>query len=67
MVRYHEDDSHNTPSEVTFSLPAGWQVTGMRITDSNGMDRKAEASASIVMESNALALIEIEPTNNNQQ
>ena len=67
ISRYHEDDSHNTSREVTLSLPAGWQVTGMRITDSKGMDRKAEASESIVLESNALALIEIDPINNNHQ
>ena len=59
VVRYHEDDSHNTPREVSLSLPDGWQVTGLRITDSQDQDRKSAPSVSIVMESNSIALVEI--------
>jgi len=59
IVRYHHQDEESAPREVTLSLPAGWQVTGIRITDSQGMDRTLESGAPLVMESNALALIEI--------
>ena len=60
VVRYHEDDSHNTPREVTLSLPDGWKVTGIRLTDSQGMDRRPEVADTVTLESNAFALFEIE-------
>ncbi|MCR5243456.1 MAG: hypothetical protein K6C37_01795, partial [Bacteroidales bacterium] len=60
IVRYHEDDSHNTPQEVKIGLPAGWQVVGLRVTDSLGSDRQVKSSDTITLESNALALVEIE-------
>ena len=60
VVRYHEDDSHNTHREVTLSLPDGWQVTGIRLTDSQGMDRRPEATDTVTLESNAFALFEVE-------
>ena len=59
VARYHEDDSHDTPREIKLDLPDGWRVTGLRITDSKGMDRKAEPSTVYSMESNSVSLIEI--------
>ena len=59
VARYHVDDNHDTPREIALSLPAGWQVGGLRITDSTGMDRRLPASGEFVMESNSLALLEI--------
>ena len=41
-------------------VPSGWRITGIRITDSQGMDRTAEPAGAIVLESNAIALIEME-------
>ena len=58
LVRYHEDDAYDQPCEVALSLPAGWIVRGIRLIDSRGMDRPAEGAA-LVMESNAVALLEI--------
>lgn len=60
VVRYHEDDNHNTPRIVTLNLPSGWKVIGLRVTDSQGSDRRIPASNSVTLESNALALIEME-------
>ena len=60
VVRYHEDDNHNTPRDMSISIPGGWQITGIRLSDSRGMDRTIEANSSIMMESNAFALIELE-------
>ena len=60
ISRYHEDDSHNTPREVSFSVPEGYAVTGIRLTDSQGSDRRIEPCGLLTLESNALALIEIE-------
>ena len=59
LVRYHEDDAYDQPCEVTLSLPDGWTVCRIRLTDSQGMDRPAEGTT-LLMESNALALLEIE-------
>ncbi|MBQ1647015.1 MAG: hypothetical protein II047_00870, partial [Bacteroidales bacterium] len=59
VARYHEDDSHDTPREIKLDLPDGWRVTGLRITDSKGMDRKADPSTVYTMESNSVTLIEI--------
>ena len=44
---------------MTLSLPDGWTVCRIRLTDSQGMDRPAEGTT-LLMESNALALLEIE-------
>ncbi|MCR5518745.1 MAG: hypothetical protein K6F21_00275 [Bacteroidales bacterium] len=60
VVRYHEDDNHNTPRDISISIPDGWQISCIRLTDSHGMDRTVEAKSSIMMESNAFALIELE-------
>ena len=62
VVRYHEDDNHNTPRDIIISIPDGWQITGIRLTDSQGMDRREDASGTLTLESNAFALIEIEQT-----
>jgi hypothetical protein len=62
VVRYHEDDNHNTPLDINISIPDGWQITGIRLTDSQGMDRREDASGTLTLESNAFALIEIEQT-----
>ena len=59
IARYHEDDNYDTPRDVTVALPDGWKVKHLRITDSTGMDRKAEAVATLTLESNAIALMEI--------
>ena len=60
VARYHEDDNHNTPRETGISLPDGYAVKGIRLTDSQGQDRRIEPCTLITLESNALALIEIE-------
>ena len=60
MSRYHDDDNHNSLRKIKFDLPAGWKVTGVRITDSRGMDRREKASCKITLESNAIACIELE-------
>ena len=62
VVRYHEDDNHNTPRDIQISIPDGWQITGIRLTDSQGMDKSLDASGTLTLESNAFALIEIEQT-----
>ncbi len=59
ISRYHEDDAHNTPREVTVSLPEGWNVTSARITDSEGQDRRPDPSTTYTMESNSILLLEI--------
>ena len=60
VARYHVDDNHNTPRNVTVSLPDGWKVTGLRITDGEGQDRSAVPATTVSMASNAIALFEIE-------
>ena len=60
VSRYHEDDSHNTPREITINLPEGYEVKSIRLTDSQGMDCRPETSSAITLESNAIALFEIE-------
>ena len=60
VSRYHEDDAHNTPREVSVTLPDGWSVVSARITDSAGQDHKAGPAATYTMESNAVILFEIE-------
>ena len=59
ISRYHEDDSHNTPRDITIQLPTGYEVSAIRLTDSLGMDRTPDASNVITLESNAVALLEI--------
>lgn len=60
VVRYHEDDAQNTPCEVRLHLPEGWRVTGVRMTDGEGMDRRSGATGVFSLEANAMALVEIE-------
>ncbi|MBP5637215.1 MAG: hypothetical protein J6X25_06860 [Bacteroidales bacterium] len=60
VARYHVDDNYNTPRDVTVSLPDGWKVTGLRITDGEGQDRSAVPATTVSMASNANALFEIE-------
>ena len=60
VVRYHEDDSQNEPCEVSLHLPDGWRITGVRMTDSQGMDRRPGVADAYTMESNSIALFEIE-------
>ena len=64
IARYHVDDNHDTPREITLGLPAGWQVTGLRVTDSLGDDRRPAPAATLTMESNAIALFELENNTN---
>ena len=59
IVNYHKDDSYDTPCELTLSLPSGWHVSEIRLTDSQGMDRRPEPASSITLEANAIALVEI--------
>ncbi|MBR6053869.1 MAG: hypothetical protein IKP46_00865, partial [Bacteroidales bacterium] len=59
ISRYHEDDAHNTPRDVTVSLPEGWSVTSARITDSEGQDRRQGPALTYTMESNSVILLEI--------
>ncbi len=60
VSRYHEDDAHDTPREVSVALPDGWSVVSARITDSEGQDRKADPAVTYTMESNSVILFEIE-------
>ena len=60
VSRYHDDDNHNTSRSIKLNLPAGWKVTDIRITDSQGMDRREKASFNITLESNAIACVELE-------
>ena len=62
VTRYHEDDSITAPLKISIDLPAGWQVTGIRLTDSEGLDRTVAPCSSLTMESNAIALLEISRT-----
>jgi hypothetical protein len=62
VARYHDDDNHNTSREITLGLPAGWQPTGLRVTDSLGDDRRPAPAATLSMESNSVALFELEKT-----
>ena len=58
VARYHDDDAHNSSREVSLNAPEGWQVTGIRLTDSQGMDRALDPTDKLTLESNAIALIE---------
>ncbi|MCR5561153.1 MAG: hypothetical protein K6F58_04975 [Bacteroidales bacterium] len=60
VARYHEDDNHKTPREITINIPAGWHISGIRLTDGTGMDLRPGVSDTLTLESNALALIEME-------
>lgn len=60
VSRYHNDDSHNTPRDVSVKLPKCWKVTSARITDSAGQDRKLDPAAKYTMASNSIILLEIE-------
>ena len=60
VVHYHHDDSYNTPREIKLSLPDGWRLVGVRVTDSQGMDRRPDVTGVLTLESNAIALFEIE-------
>ena len=60
ISRYHEDDSISTSCDITIQVPNGYEVSVIRLTDSLGMDRRPAASNVIMLESNAVALIEIE-------
>ena len=60
LVNYHDDDSFNTPCKVRLDLPAGWKVSGLRITDSQGMNREEKPSAKLTLEANAVVCVEIE-------
>ena len=64
IVRYHNDDKVTSTREVTLGIPDGWKVSSISITDGSEMNRRPEPSTSIVLESNAMALVEMEQTNN---
>lgn len=62
VVRYyHKDDSQNEPCEVSLKLPDGWRITGVRMTDSQGMDRRPAVAGAYTLESSSIALFEIQP------
>ena len=56
---YHKDDLPIEPLTLGLSLPAGWKVTGIRLTDSEGLDRKIAPSDSLTLEFWSFALLEI--------
>ena len=58
VVNYHKDDSYTASCDLTLNLPQGWQVSAVRLTDPQGMDRRPEASGTITLAPNAIALIE---------
>ena len=62
LTRYNEDDSVKDLKEVTVSVPQGYRLASVRLTDSQKeLDRKLEITGDIftlVLESNAVALIE---------
>lgn len=60
VARYHDDDNYNSSRDIKIDIPDGWKVSGVRLTDSQGMDRRMDASATLTLESNALALIELD-------
>ena len=60
VVNYHRDDSYTDSREIRLQLPEGWQVTGIRLTDSRGMDSRPAPAGTFTLEANAFALIEIE-------
>ena len=60
VVNYHRDDTYNTPCDVTLSLPDGWHVTSVRMTDSRGMDLRPAVTDAFTLEANSMALFEIE-------
>ena len=60
VANYHKDDSYITPLDLKLSIPDGWRVTGIRMTDNQGMDRCPDVTEVITLESNAIALFEIE-------
>jgi hypothetical protein len=62
LTRYNEDDSVKDLKEVTVSVPQGYRLASVRLTDSQKeLDRKLEITGDIftlILESNAVALIE---------
>ena len=60
VVNYHKDDSYTASCEVTLQLPEGRRVSGIRLTDSRGMDRRPGVTDVISLEANSIALLEIE-------
>jgi hypothetical protein len=60
VVNYHKDDSYTETCEIKLNLPDGWRVTGVRMTDSQGMDSRPDVSSVFSLEANAVALVEIE-------
>ncbi len=60
VVNYHKDDSYDTPCDITLNLPDGWLVTGIRLTDSQGMDRRPDVTDVLTLEANAVVLFEME-------
>ena len=64
VARYHKDDDPVAPCELGIDLPAGWQVSLVRMTDSKGLDRKLSSGSTLTLESNAIALVEISMSTN---
>ena len=60
VVHYYHDDSYDTPREIRLNLPEGWRVASIRLTDSQGMDRRINATDVFTLEANSMALVEIE-------
>ena len=62
LTRYNEDDSVKYLKEVTVSVPQGYRLASVRLTDSQKeLDRKLEITGdtfTLILESNAVALIE---------
>jgi hypothetical protein len=62
LTRYNEDDSVKDLKEVTVSVPQGYRLASVRLTDSQKeLDRKLEITGdtfTLILESNAVALIE---------
>ena len=59
ITRYYKDDDPVEPSEVSVSIPSGWQVTGIRITDSKGLDCQFSPCNTMTLESNSVVLVEM--------
>ena len=62
LTRYNEDDSVKDLKEVTVSVPQGYRLASVRLTDSQKeLDRKLEITGdtfTLILEPNAVALIE---------
>ena len=65
LTRYNEDDSVKDLKEVTVSVPQGYRLASVRLTDSqkelNRSVEPAGESLTLTLESNAVALIEFLP------